>query len=108
MSATPIRFIYDAVYFWCIWRHINTGKKSWLCGAAAACGFGIYYMTSEGIYGTASLGAYILLLLAFPVWRKHFRMRCGMVCCALLPFVVALSLLAMTIGTAYRDGAILE
>ena len=44
-------------------------------GAGAACGFGIYYLTSEGLYGTASFAAYILLLWALPFWRKHFRMR---------------------------------
>jgi len=60
-SATPMRFVYDVIYFWCLWMHINTGKKTWLLGAGAACGFGIYYMTSEGLYGTVSLGAYILL-----------------------------------------------
>ncbi len=98
MSATPIRFIYDAVYFWCLWMHINTGKKSWLLGASAACGFGIYYMTSEGIYGTASLGAYIILLWTLPVWRKHFRMRLRDGFLMFLPFAVALLLLALTIG----------
>lgn len=98
MSATPIRFIYDALYFWCLWRHINTGRKSWLLGAAAACGFGIYYMTSEGTYGTASLGAYIILLFAFPAWRKYFRMRLRDALIMFLPFVAALFFLALTIG----------
>lgn len=98
MSATPIRFIYDAAYFWCLWMHINTGKKSWLWGAAAACGFGIYYMTSEGIYGTASFGAYIILLFAFPVWRKHFRMRLRDGLLMFIPFLAALFLLTLTIG----------
>jgi len=97
-SATPIRFIYDVVYFWCLWMHINTGNKKWLLGAGAACGFGIYYMTSEGTYGTASFGAYILLLSVLPAWRKYFRMRLQDLLLVLLPFVVAISLLALTIG----------
>jgi len=97
-SATPIRFFYDVFYFWCIWMHLQTGKKSWLWAAGAACGFGIYYMTSEGCYGTASFGAYILLLLALPAWRKHFHMRLRDFGVLLFPFAVALFLLYLTIG----------
>ena len=74
-SATPMRYIYDVIYFWCVWMHIKTAKKIWLIRAAAVCGFGIYYLTSEGLYGTASFYAYILLLWALPGWRAHFRVR---------------------------------
>ena len=97
-SMTPMRFVYDVIYFWCLWMHINTGHKTWLLGAAAACGFGIYYITSEGLYGSASFAAYILLLLAMPAWRKHFRicLRDGLL--ILLPLLIALFLLALTIG----------
>jgi len=97
-SQTPIRFIYDVVYFWCIWMHINTGQKKWLLGAGAACGFGIYYLTSEGLYGTASFGAYILLLWAMPAWRKYFHMRLRDLLLLLLPLIAAAALLTLTIG----------
>lgn len=97
-SATPMRFVYDVIYFWCLWMHLQTGRKSWLMGAGAACGFGIYYMTSEGIYGTASFGAYILLLLASTNWRQYFRLRLRDACLIFLPFGVALFLLALTLG----------
>jgi hypothetical protein len=98
-SATPMRFIYDAVYFWCLWMHINTGRKSWLWGAGTACGFGIYYLTSEGLYATASFDAYILLLWFLPVWREHFRIRLRDGLLILLPLVVAIFFLTLTIGS---------
>jgi len=97
-SQTPIRFVYDVLYFWCLWMHINTKDKNWLLGAGAACGFGIYYLTSEGLYGTVSLAAYILLLEALPFWRKHFSMRLRDAFVILVPFLVAIFLLALTIG----------
>ena len=97
-SATPMRFIYDVIYFWCLWMHIRTGQKLWLGGAGAACGFGIYYITSEGLYATASFDAYILLLLVLPVWRKHFRMRLWDGSFLFLPLAVAIFLLFLTIG----------
>jgi len=78
--------------------HIGTGKKTWLLGAGAACGFGIYYITSEGLYATASFGAYIILLYAFPVWREHFRMRLRDALFLFIPLAVAPFLLFLTIG----------
>ena len=92
-SATPMRFVYDVVYFWCLWMHIKTGKKTWLAGAGVACGFGMYYITSEGLYATASFEAYILLLLFLPVWRKHFRLRLRDGFLLALPIVMAVFLL---------------
>jgi len=97
-STTPIRYIYDVVYFWCLWMHIKTGHKKWLWGAGAACGFGIYYLTSEGLYGTASFDAYILLLYVFPQWRKRFSMRLRDSMLWVFPFIMAFLFLTMTIG----------
>jgi hypothetical protein len=97
-SMTPMRFVYDVVYFWCVWMHIKSGKKEWLLGAATACGFGIYYLTSEGVYATASFGAYILLLWAMPAWRKYFRIHLRDGFLMLVPFVAAMFFLALTIG----------
>jgi hypothetical protein len=97
-SQTPMRFIYDVVYFWCLWMHIKTGKKSWAVAAAGACGFGIYYLTSEGLYATASFDAYILLLWAMPVWRRHFHLRLRDFWLLALPFITGLCLLTLTIG----------
>jgi len=97
-SMTPIRFIYDVIYFWCLWMHIKSGEKKWLTGAAAACGIGIYYLTSEGCYATASFGAYIILLWAMPAWRSYFRMRLRDGFLLLLPFMTAIFLLTLTIG----------
>jgi hypothetical protein len=98
-SMTPMRFVYDVIYFWCLWMHIRSGQKKWLIGAAVACGFGIYYLTSEGVYATASFGAYILLLLAMPVWRDHFRMRLRDIFFTLIPFAAAIFFLTLTIGS---------
>jgi len=97
-SATPMRFVYDVFYFWCLWMHIKTGKKTWLAWAGAACGFGMYYITSEGLYATASFEAYILLLWFLPVWRKHFRLRLRDGFLLVLPIVTAAFLLFLTIG----------
>jgi hypothetical protein len=97
-SLTPMRYVYDVFYFWCIWMHLRTGHKRWLFRAAMACGFGIYYITSEGMYGTASFMAYVFLLWALPFWRAHFRVRLCDGYLLFLPFAVALSLLALTIG----------
>ncbi len=98
-SMTPMRVIYDVIYFWCLWMHIQTGNKNWLLGAGVACGFGIYYLTSEGTYGTASFGAYILLLLGLPAWRGHFRLRVRDGFLVLLPVAVAAVFLTLTIGS---------
>lgn len=98
-SATPMRFAYDVIYFWCLWMHIKTGKKRWAWGAGAACGFGIYYLTSEGLYATASFYAYILLLWVLPVWREYFRMRLRDAFLLLLPLAVAVFLFVLTIGS---------
>lgn len=97
-SQTPIRFVYDVIYFWCLWMHIKTGNKNWLLVAGAACGFGIYYLTSEGLYGTASFMAYILLLWAMPGWRSHFRIRPRDCFLLGIPFFLAVFLLTLTIG----------
>jgi len=97
-STTSIRFIYDVIYFWCLWMHIKTGHKPWLWGAGAACGFGMYYFISEGIYGTASFDAYILLLGVLPFWRTHFRMRLRDGFLIVFPFVVAAFLLGLSLG----------
>ncbi len=97
-SQTPMRFVYDVFYFWCIWMHIQTGRKSWLWGAGAACGFGIYYLTSEGLYGTASLWAYLILLWAMPAWRRHARLRLTDAVLLLWPLAAAFFLLFATVG----------
>ena len=97
-GMTPVRFLYDVIYFWCLWMHINTGEKKWLVASAAACGFGIFYLTSEGIYATASFGAYFLLLAALPAWRKFFRLRLQDTLILGIPFVMAFILLTLAIG----------
>lgn len=97
-SLTPIRYVYDVIYFWCLWMHLNTGHKRWLFRAALTCGFGIYYITSEGMYGTASLIAYVILLYAFPLWRGHFRILLSDIYLLFLPFAAAFVMLAFTIG----------
>ena len=97
-SQTPIRFVYDVIYFWCVWMHIKSGGKKWLWGAALACGFGIYYLTSEGFYATASFGAYIILLGAMPAWRELFRIRPRDGLLLGIPLLVAACLLRITIG----------
>ena len=103
-SATPIRYLYDVVYAWCLWRHIQTGQKAWLAAAGAVCGFGVYYITSEGIYATASFEAYLLLLWLMPHWRESFRLKLKDVLLLLLPPLVTVALLALTIGQNIVNG----
>ena len=38
-SATPMRFVYDVIYFWCLWMHIKTGHKKWLDGGRGSLRF---------------------------------------------------------------------
>ena len=74
-SATPMRYSYDVVYFWCIWMHIKTGEKEWLWGAAAACGFGIYYLTSGRSVRHSLFRGLHFIIVGMPAGVRHFRMR---------------------------------
>jgi hypothetical protein len=70
-SATVIRYCFDLMALYLLWRHCSTGNGRYLWWAAAACGIALGYMFDTGIYLTVTLYAYLAVLLIHPAWRKE-------------------------------------
>ncbi len=104
-SMTVLRYAFDLVVFYAMWRHLTQGKVMWLGIAAAAAGFGVFYMTSEGVYVFASYLAYLGLLFCsqrfqqdLPIISKGRLMVFGV-----LPLAVWLFLLTLLVGQSVLE-----
>lgn len=101
---TVLRFLFDLIPIYFLWKHSQDGKRSYLWYASLACGWSLAYMPDTGLYQTLALYGYLVLLLAIPHIRKELfifptdiRKILAIFC---LPLAVALgSLLIISKGT---------
>lgn len=101
-SATPVRFVCDIFFMFCIWGHLCARRWVYLWLAALCCAVSLFYMMETGLYLTAAFGAYLLLHgLISTLRRRTFFPRKGQValilCILSLP-VVAFLLYALAAG----------
>ncbi len=98
-SLTPVRFLYDVAYFLLLWHYLDSGRKLFLFAACAVAGFGIYYFISEGVYATASLYAFVLIIGLAASLRRQYPLRIReRAACVLLPPLMFFVLMALTAG----------
>ncbi len=101
-SMTVLRYAFDVIVFYSIWRHLASGKVAWLVLAGAATGAGIFYMTSEGIYVFAAYLAYLGLLAVGRYVQKDLPQAAytKLIVLGMLPVVAWLLFLFMSVGTS--------
>lgn len=96
-SATVLRFWWDSLFFVALWMHISTQQRRWIIAAALASGIQLFYLTSEGVYLYAALGAYLLLYVLRPSETMHFSLLNRL----LTSFVTGILPLGIALGLAY-------
>ncbi len=60
-SASVIRYFFDIFFLYAVWFHLRSGHNRWLTVAAVSCGVGLFHITAEGIYLTATFYFYLLV-----------------------------------------------
>ena len=91
---TVLRFLFDLVPIYFLWKHSQGGKRSCLWYASLACGWSMAYMPDTGLYQTLALYGYLVLLLGIPHIRKELFVlptdirKIGAIIC--LPLAVAI------------------
>ncbi len=107
-SATPVRYLFDLVPVFFIYKHAACGREKYLWLAAATSGLMMAYICEVGIYLTLGLYAYVLMLLTLPSMREKFihktrdvRKIIGL---CILPFIAGFVLLWMVEGRAVVTG----
>ncbi len=99
-SQTPIRFIYDVLFFWLLWFYWQKPSLTLLTAAASVVGFGIYYFTSEGIYAAAAFGGMLVLIMFNRRLRALTNINiCQCIALMLVIPLVAVGLLWLTVGS---------
>lgn len=102
-SATPVRYLFDLVPIFFIFKHSSTGKEKYLWLASLTSGLMLAFMTEVGLYLTVAFYAYGFMLMTIPDSRRVFlktmdlRRIAGLV---LLPAVSGFLLLAMVQGSS--------
>ncbi len=105
-SQTPVRFLYDIFYFLLLWRFLDSRRTVFLLAASAVAGFGIYYLTSEGLYALASLyGCLLICTVAKPLRLIYAFKIPHLVAAVLLPPLVFLLFIFLTVGGHVFDPA---
>ena len=101
-SATPVRYLFDLLPVFFVYKHSVGGREKYLWLAAIASGLMMAYQMEVGLYLTVGLYAYVGILLTLPSTRKKFihqprdiRKVLGFL---VLPFVAGLALLWMVQG----------
>ncbi len=98
-STTPLRFIFDLLFFACLSQHLNGAKRRWFWLAGIVPGIQAWYLTSEGVYLTLAWWFYIgWLLMEGRAWRRPGTWR-SLALAAVLPPASALVLFVFTAGT---------
>jgi len=101
-SGTPVRFMGDILFMFCIWRHINTRRWLYLWLAALACAGAIFYMMETGLYLTMALGAYLIMNGLIPILRREMfgspRGQAAVALCILTVPLGAFLLFGMVVG----------
>ena len=107
-SATPVRYIFDLLPVFFVFKHANSGREKYLWLAAVTSGLMMAYTMEVGIYLTVGLYAYVFMLLTLPSirtkffhWPRDVRKAIGLV---LLPLVAGFVLLWMVEGRGVWAG----
>jgi hypothetical protein len=58
-QATPIRYVWDILFFFCLFFHLRYRRREFLVLAALVCGFSMFYVDSTGVFMTIALYAYL-------------------------------------------------
>jgi len=69
-SATPVRYLFDLVPVFFIYKHATGGREKYLWLAAAASGLMMAYIMEVGVYLTLAFYAYVFMLLTLPAMRQ--------------------------------------
>jgi hypothetical protein len=101
-SGTPVRFVCDIFFMFCIWGHLCTRRWIYLWLAAASCAAALFYMMETGLYLTAAFGGYLMMHALIPILRREvlgkFKGQMAAALCMLsVPFEVFL-LLWLAVG----------
>ncbi len=70
-SSTPMRFCFDIIFIWFIFKHLQSHGRAYLWAAGFICGFSIFYMTAEGIYLTLAFYFYLVAHILAPHARGY-------------------------------------
>ena len=102
-SATPVRYLFDLVPIFFIYKHATGGREKYLWLAAAASGLMMAYIFEVGIYLTLAFYAYVFILLTLPSTRSKFfhypRDIRKIIAWGILPFIAGFVLLGMVEGS---------
>ncbi|MBI4309928.1 MAG: hypothetical protein HY591_06315 [Candidatus Omnitrophica bacterium] len=93
-SATPFRHWPDVIFFFCVWRHVQTFKQLWLWAAAVTVGFALAWMVDAGVY---MLAAFLVYAAVFGHQQRWTLGRVGAFSAQMLvvSLAVALAILAI-------------
>ena len=72
LNATPLRYLFDVVFFSCISVHLYTRRLGWLLAAGAAAGVQVFHNTSTGFCLTVVFYTYLLMLALLPSCRAYY------------------------------------
>jgi len=71
MTASVLRFYFDGLFFWFLYKHVTTHRRIFLWGAAGAVGIGTYHIVSTGAGLLFALAAYIGIHCVVPDIRPY-------------------------------------
>ncbi len=101
-SATPVRYLFDLLPIFFIYKHADCGREKYLWLAAATGGLMMAYCLEAGIYLMLAFYAYGFMLLTLPSTRTKFfhwpadiRKVLGLI---VLPIIAGFALLWMVEG----------
>ena len=104
-GTTPVRFVFDLLFFACLYRHLSGQKQPWFWLAGIAAGAQIWYLTSEGVYLTLAWWFYAGWLFVEAKGLRQSKTWRSLVFSLTLPLVSALVLFALTAGPAVFQSA---
>lgn len=85
-SATSIRFFFDIVFFMALLKHLRTSKTGYLLLAGVWAGMAIFWMTSTGVFMTATFFFYLIAVFLQKDTRPTIKHGVGLF---LAPLVAA-------------------
>jgi hypothetical protein len=100
-SATPLRFLPDVFFLFCILRFTQSLRRYWLLAAAVACGLALAWTIDVGTYMYATLWMAGLAL----IYQKGIRSLPSAVLLCLTPLLIAWGVLSIFYGALVWQGS---
>jgi len=106
-SGTPVRFMFDVLFFFSIWGHLCKQKTVYLWAASLSCAGAIFYMMETGLYLTTAFYGYLFMYGLVPSLRRSMfsslKSRAVVSLCVLSVPLGALLFFGMAVGRHVID-----